>query len=439
MSLLYTFIAPHPPIIVPEIGRGEEKKTIDTIRAYEKMARMIAEIKPETIIVISPHSSYYSNYFYIAGGKRGTGDFGNFGASGIVMDIEYDQDLVGDIIDEAYQCGIAATDEHSGYDVLDHGVMVPLYFVNREYQDYRLVKVSLSELSLGLHYRFGEAVRRAVDNSGRRVVIIASGDLSHVLKADGPYGFNKEGPRFDRFVTDAVRSGDLGVLMELDEGFCVKAAECGLRSFVIMAGAIGDSDFRSELLSYEGPFGVGYAVAFFELVRSSNAYVRLARESLEFYLKYKRRMKLPEGLPVEMYDRRAGVFVSLKKRGELRGCVGTICGVASCVGEEIIGNAVSAGVGDPRFFPVELGELSDISFSVDVLGEAFVVTDRGVLDVVRFGVIVSSGDRRGLLLPDLGGVDTPEEQISIALSKAGIGPGEDFVLEAFEVVRYREE
>ena len=184
MSLLYTFIAPHPPIIVPEIGRGEEKKTIDTIRAYEKMARMIAEIKPETIIVISPHSSYYSNYFYIAGGKRGTGDFGNFGASGIVMDIEYDQDLVGDIIDEAY----------------------------------RLVKVSLSELSLGLHYRFGEAVRRAVDNSGRRVVIIASGDLSHVLKADGPYGFNKEGPRFDRFVTDAVRSGDLGVLMELDEG-----------------------------------------------------------------------------------------------------------------------------------------------------------------------------------------------------------------------------
>jgi MEMO1 family protein len=166
-------------------------------------------------------------------------------------------------------------------------------------------------------------------------------------------------------------------------------------------------------------------------------YVKLAHDSLEYYLKHQKYMKVPEGLPKEMLDKQAGVFVSLKKDGQLRGCIGTIEGVTSSIAEEIIRNAVSAGLGDPRFYQVSLEEFPMLNISVDVLGESFPVLDMSLLDARKYGVIVSLGGRRGLLLPNLEGVDTPEEQIDIALQKAGISPTEDYELEAFEVVRHK--
>ncbi len=165
-------------------------------------------------------------------------------------------------------------------------------------------------------------------------------------------------------------------------------------------------------------------------------YVKLAHDSLEFYLKNNKYMIVPEGLSTEMVERSAGVFVSLKKDGQLRGCIGTIEGVTSSIAEEIIRNAVSAGLGDPRFYQVSLKELPMLDISVDVLGISFPVHDKRILDARRYGVIVSLGARRGLLLPNLEGVDSPDEQIDIALQKAGISPDEDYEIEAFEVVRH---
>lgn len=165
-------------------------------------------------------------------------------------------------------------------------------------------------------------------------------------------------------------------------------------------------------------------------------YVKLAGNSLEYYLKHHKYMKVPDDLPREMLERKAGVFVSLKKDGQLRGCIGTIEGVTSSVAEEIIRNAVSAGLGDPRFYQVSIGEFPLLDISVDVLGSPFPVLDRSILDARRYGVIVGLGGRRGLLLPNLEGVDTPMEQIEIALQKAGIAPTENYELEAFEVVRH---
>jgi AmmeMemoRadiSam system protein A len=138
----------------------------------------------------------------------------------------------------------------------------------------------------------------------------------------------------------------------------------------------------------------------------------------------------------ELAHSRAGAFVSLHKDGELRGCIGTIAPVQKNVLAEIIHNAVSAAAEDPRFPPVEERELAGLDIKVDVLGEAEPVSDRSTLDAQRYGVIVSLGYRRGLLLPALDGVDTPDEQIAIALAKAGIGAGEPYALERFEVVRY---
>jgi AmmeMemoRadiSam system protein A len=165
-------------------------------------------------------------------------------------------------------------------------------------------------------------------------------------------------------------------------------------------------------------------------------YVRLAVQSYTYYLNTGKPLEMPEGLPEEMTGRRAGAFVTLHKGNRLRGCIGTISPVQGSLAEEIIMNAISAAFRDPRFPPVRADELPDITCSVDVLETPEPVSDMRALDVKTYGVIVSRGHRRGLLLPNLEGIDTVEEQVDIARQKAGIGPQERFTLERFKVVRH---
>lgn len=169
---------------------------------------------------------------------------------------------------------------------------------------------------------------------------------------------------------------------------------------------------------------------------NGDTYVNLAKMTLETYVGSGKVIDIPGGLPEEMLNRKAGVFVSLKRNGDLRGCIGTIVPTTRNIAEEIIQNAISAGTQDPRFYPVQVNELQDINYSVDVLSDAEQIDSLDHLDVKRYGVIVKSGRRSGLLLPDLEGVDTPEQQVMIALQKAGIRPEEGFSLERFEVIRH---
>ena len=167
-----------------------------------------------------------------------------------------------------------------------------------------------------------------------------------------------------------------------------------------------------------------------------SAYVRLARETIENYVKYGKIISPPQDLPTEMINKKAGVFVSLKKFGNLRGCIGTFMPTQENIAQEIIKNAISAAIDDPRFSPVTVSELEDLSISVDVLTAPEEVKDISQLDPKKYGVIVSSGYKKGLLLPDLEGVDTVEYQIDIAKRKAGIYPDEKVKLYRFEVKRY---
>jgi len=167
-----------------------------------------------------------------------------------------------------------------------------------------------------------------------------------------------------------------------------------------------------------------------------SAYVRLARETIENYIKQGKIITLPLDLPKEMINQKAGAFVSLKKYGELRGCIGTFMPTQKNIAQEIIKNAVSAAVEDPRFSPVNVSELEDLTISVDVLSIPEEIKDISQLDPKKYGVIVSSGYKKGLLLPDLEGVDTAEEQVDIAKRKAGIYPDEKVKLYRFEVKRF---
>ncbi len=461
MGITGAFILPHAPILLSEIGGGKEARVQKTIDSCRQVAREISRLKPEVIILTSPHALCYADYFSISSGKGAWGNFGTFGARDVTVQVHYDEELASQIEGLAMEQGIPAGSLGEKEKDLDHGTMVPLKFVNEFYSDYKVVRIGLSGLSNLEHYRLGKCIAEAATVQGKNVVFLASGDLSHRVRDEGPYGFAEEGVEFDSLITKAMAEGDFYRFLTMDPTLCEKAEECGLRSFIIMAGALDGKKVRSFFLSYEGSFGVGYGVAHYEIIgeednrkfdvmfekhtaeqirkhrKKESAPVKLAREALEHYITTGRTMKRPENLPAELRNNRAGVFVSLKKYGQLRGCIGTIGPTTECIGDEILRNAVCAGVEDPRFDPVEKEELKDIIYSVDVLGEAEKIQSMEELDVKRYGVIVTSGGKRGLLLPNLEGIDTPEEQVRIARAKATIDEREPAELERFEVMRFQ--
>lgn len=171
-------------------------------------------------------------------------------------------------------------------------------------------------------------------------------------------------------------------------------------------------------------------------MKTEHPLVQLARQTIETYVRTGKRIRPPENLTPEMKER-AGVFVSLHKHGQLRGCIGTFEPTTPNVAQEIIQNAISSATRDPRFEPVRPDELADLEISVDILTPPEPISGPEELDPKRYGVIVEAGWRRGLLLPDLEGVDTVEYQLAIARRKAGIGPNEPVKLYRFEVRRYK--
>lgn len=461
MSMLGAIITPHPPVLLPEVGGGREREIAATDRAMRTAAETVAAWQPDVIIVSSPHTILYRDYFHIAPGDGAVGDMGRFGAPDVRIQASYDTLLREEVIRRAEAEGLHASTLGQRDPELDHGVLIQLYYLRKAGVRCPIVRMGLSGFSPLDHYRLGKCVQDAVNALGRRAVFLASGDLSHKLKADGPYGYAPEGPQFDDAVARTMASGDFLEFLTIDPALCERAAECGLRSFQMMAGALDGLAVEPQLLSHEGTFGVGYAIALFPVTgrndsrcyekdyllakndrlatRKANEdpWVKLARRSLETYVKTSQRLtSLPEDLPTEMTTQQAGAFVSLHKNGQLRGCIGTIAPTCENLAWEIVQNAISACSRDPRFSPVRPNELDELEYSVDVLGAPEPVDSPAALDPKTYGVIVSCGGRRGLLLPDLDGVDSVEAQLSIALQKGGIRENETYKIERFKVVRH---
>ena len=471
MPLLASFMVPHPPLIVPQVGRGNEKQVAATIASYEKVADEIAALHPDTIIITSPHQTMYADYFHISPGISAKGSFAKFGAPQVKFSEEYDEELADKISEIADSKGFPSGTLGEESSALDHGTMVPLWFIRNKYKGGKIVRIGLSGLPLTDHYKLGMIICEAVDSLDRKAVFVASGDLSHKLQDYGPYGFAEEGPQYDERIMDVMGRAAFGELFDFSESFCDKAAECGHRSFVIMAGAWDGRSVSVRKYSHEDVTGVGYGICSFypeegeakerlflkdylnkeekklsDMKAASDIYVRLARLSLESYIRDRRRISLPEELlniaessetPEDLLNRRAGAFVSIHKFGKLRGCIGTISPTAPNLAQEIANNAISASTRDPRFDAITEDELPMLEVNVDVLGEPEDIDSKDKLDVKRYGVIVSARDgRRGLLLPDLEGVDTVDDQVDIAMRKGGIRPGEKYYLQRFEVVRH---
>lgn len=466
MSIQGYYLMPHPPIVIPEVGKGEEKKIEATFKSLHEIGKEIKEKACNTIIIVTPHGTMFQDAIGMLYEDKIEGDFKKFGVPEVTMQLEINKQLTNKIYQLALEQNIPVVMEtsdllkkyHTSFN-LDHGAMVPLYFVNKYYRNYKIVHITYAPISDIELYKFGMIITKAVEELNEKVVFIASGDLSHRLKEEGPYDYSPFGEKFDKEFLYQLERGEVINTFEIDEKIICNAGECGRRSASILLGTLEEKKFRGKLLSYEGTFGVGYGVMKFEItgkdkskllelkeikkkdysifLNETDPYLKLAKETLITYLTTGEIIdKIPPYVTDEMKRNKRGVFVSLKKLGELRGCIGTIYPTTNSVAEEIIRNAIAAAINDPRFEKVEETEIFDLEFSVDELMPPEPATKED-LNPKEYGVIVSNRGRKGLLLPNLEGVDTVEEQLDISLRKGGISENENYSIERFKVIRHK--
>ena len=468
MLIVFGGTCPHPPIMIPEIGREEANTVKKSQQAMLNLARELKESQAETLVMISPHAPVFRDGIALNFAPRLKGNLSGFRAPQLSFDLANDLQMAQEIKKQAGDLNIEVvplekTEHRYGFNPeLDHGLMVPLYFLQKGGIELPLVAISMGLFPFPQLYAFGVAIQKAALNLKKKMAVLASGDLSHRLLPNAPAGYEPRGQEFDQKMVRLIGEADVKGIINLDRELIERAGECGLRPIIMMLGAFDGFDLKPAVLSYEGPFGVGYMVATIKPEKqnperqllaelyvsqtekikkrarpeSTSFLVQVARETLENYYQSKRKSYAPEDIPPE-FSRKAGVFVSLKKHGNLRGCIGTIIPQGKNIVEEVANNAISSATRDPRFYPVGIEELADLEISVDVLTEPEPVENLEELDPKRYGVIVRSGSRSGLLLPDLEGIDTPDQQVAIARQKAGIGPGESVKLERFEVIRYK--
>ena len=420
MGLVYSVFVPHPPILISEIGRGEELKCKASLNAYREIAERLVQAGVETAIIVSPHAPIAKGGITLLTDHIVQGNFAMFGAAQVSLTFAGDQTLIAQ-----FQQDLPGVIPIHGS--IDHGALVPLYFLKKAGWD---GKVVLLGMPLERPEEYGVLIGQILAEQPGRVALVASGDLSHRLKEEGPYGFNAAGPEFDQAVVKALQRDTKG-LIHLANDLVEQAGECGYRSLRL---ALAAKEGAPEVLSYEGPFGVGYLVA--DLYHSSTL-PSWARRCLKAYL-FKDdsgRLTIPDSPEFAV---RRGCFVTLKLDGHLRGCIGTTEPWQENLALEIQHNAIAAGTQDPRFRPVSPSELANLSITVDVLGELEKIDGPEDLDPWRYGVVVRKGRRSGLLLPHLEGVDTVEYQISIAKQKADISQDESVDLWRFEVTRHYE-
>lgn len=440
LSLLqWECLVPHPPIIIPEVGQGREKSAGRTVEAMETLGQSLQNHVPETILLLTPHSAYSKGICFMIADNY-SGDLAMFGHPEVKFAFKGSPDESDWITKSLIDANIHVHSFREGTMSLDHASLVPLYFFNKYWKEFPKIIIANP---IGLTPRMAFETGRILNTlkKGSSLALIASGDLSHRLTSDAPAGFNPKGKIFDDLVVESLETNKPENLLQADIGILEEAGECGLRSVMVFMGCAAGK--KINVLSYEGPFGVGYCVARTEDFRNErnidkDPFVELAKRAILCHLKGEDRIKSIISHENQMKQPRA-CFVSLKTReGQLRGCIGTITPSRESLAEEIIENSISAATRDPRFPPVSLDELGELLVSVDILSEPCEVQNIEDLDVRKFGVIIEKEYRRGVLLPDLEGVTSIEQQISIAASKAGIYDLKDSTIYRFTVERHSE-
>ncbi len=258
MPLVFAGIVPHPPIAIPSIGKDKLKQIEKTISSFEKMEKDLYASKPDVIIFISPHGKVNPDAFTINVSDSYEIEFKEFGDFATKINIKGDTILItmnSEVINHKLPINIISEK------TLDHGIGVPAYYLTRHLPDVSIIPVYFSLLDNVAHYEFGKSLKELIMSSDKRIAVLASGDLSHCLTDSAPLPFNAAGKEFDDKLINLLKEGDQQGIINMDSKLIEKAAECGYRSIIILLGVLNNIQYKTEVLSYEAPFGVGYLLA----------------------------------------------------------------------------------------------------------------------------------------------------------------------------------
>jgi len=451
--IVFAGLMPHAPILVPGVGGDRIAPIASTMAAMTTVAGRAVSARPDTVVVVSPHSPRRPEAFGVWETPRLRGSLAEFGSPTDEVDLPPDAALIERLKAEASRAGVRVWPITAG--LLDHGALVPLCYLVAAGWRGPTVVLSLDASGAGSLETLGQALAAAAQSLHRRVALIASGDMSHRLTPTAPSGFHPEGRRFDERFVALLRAGATDEIGQIDPRLREIAAEDVVESTVVALAAVAGRTDGRDVLSYEGPFGVGYGVAVLfapgptgppvaPAVRLATVLDRLtdlptvARRAVETEL-----TEGPRPPPFQAageLQARCGVFVTLRSgRGALRGCIGTLTPRKKDLVGETWSNAVSAAFHDYRFGPLAAAELSQVRFSVTILDQPQPVASPAELNPARYGVIVTAADGRdGVLLPGIAGVNTVDQQVAIVRRKAGIAPSETVALQRFEARSFRE-
>jgi AmmeMemoRadiSam system protein A len=452
-TVVCAVLMPHAPILVPEVGGKRGAAAQASGQAMREAAACVMRFRPETVVLISPHSPRRRRAFGLWAGEPLQGSLAQFNAPDARVSLPNDGPLGRAIVTEAKTRDLATWMIED--QTLDHGALVPLWFLAEAGWAGPTLVFGLNYPEDGGVSPLGEAIAAGAQACHRRIAIVASGDMSHRLTPGAPCGFHPQARQFDETFIGLIRAGDYHGVGKMDPELRELAAEDAVDSTLVAAAAVDWRATGHKVLNYEGPFGVGYGVAILFAEESTPAELPaapvhtasregailpgVARQSVTAALRGG--SGLAPAAAGAYLNTQHGVFVTVRERsGELRGCAGTVLAACSNLVAETWRSARVAAFRDSRFPPVEAEELANLRFEVSVLHSMERISSAGELDPARYGVVVSTQDgRRGLLLPGIAEIKTAAQQLSIARKKGWIGADEPVLLQRFEVDHFEEQ
>lgn len=456
-EIVFAALMPHAPILADGVGSAHQHKEVrHTIDAMAQVARHALAAQPDMILLVSPHSPRRSGAFGIWRTPVLRGSLELFGAPDCRVELPLDMAFADQLATEVASRGLHLWPINAS--VLDYGATVPLSYLFAAGWRSPTVVVGLNKSGEPGLDEFGEAIAATAAKLKRRVALIASGDMSHRIGPSAPLGFNVEGNRFDESLIELLRHGTRQGIRQLDPKLVAIAAEDVVDSVRVVLAASSYSAEGGAVLSYEGPFGVGYGVAILaekqppEPAGSGRSSLEnatgtlshladlpsLARRSIEEQLRGGETEPPMKAAGALMEPR--GVFVTLRApSGRLRGCAGTSSPTSPDLLQETWHCARAAAFADSRFPPLKKEELRRIRITISILSALEPIDSAAELDPMLYGIVVTGDDgRTGLLLPALPGVDSPAEQLRLARHKARIPEHEHVRIQRFTTRVYQE-
>jgi len=261
--IVFASFCPHPPLLVPSVGKENLSKLKKTAAAYKKLEKDFYTANPDTIVIVTPHGTVYEDAISVNLCDKYFGDFEEFGDFSTKVEFKADHQLIDRLQRHMRRADVNVTLDTC--EKLDHGSLIPLYLFTENLKSIKVVPISRSDQDPKAHFNFGQELKEFLLDSNKRVALIASGDLSHSLTTDSPAGYSESGQEFDDMVQELLASKNSSALISLDPKMIEEANQCALRPLAVLIGALQGMEYETELLAYESPFGVGYLTCNFKL------------------------------------------------------------------------------------------------------------------------------------------------------------------------------